>query len=470
MKIIKKVTYTFLAICIALGVYVVIGSIDAEVADDHGLLDNRISVSDVDNGFLVVKYTEVEGYELLDREHRKELKGKITSQSWDADYAQTQVSKHSKAISDFLHAAEYKHFKFHPLKNADDLPNYMPILDMMSLVILQSRLSAEQGSGAKAIALAEKALYMSQQIKVEANGYLISYMIGLVMQYESLQWFHRLAYDYDLDDEKIGKLLVSINQIPPIEHDGFEAVFAGEVAYSKVLAEQMVDESFKERWEIYKNEEDYWNSDLDGDLELGRENFKQELYILLSTLIPRFYLHKNRFLSAVAKDYKGLAEQSRLYCNKVAVPTSEYEEHKLSWIELVQSNSGLERRNADPAQFSHYFYRRCLGYAQVESVKTLLAIKRFYNAMGVFPDALIDLVPKYLNKLPVDPFDGQRLKYSKDDMWVYSLGKNFEDNGGDVSGCYFHRCYWDEACASNPTFPAAPKVCLDYEEGRSEKY
>lgn len=61
------------------------------------------------------------------------------------------------------------------------------------------------------------------------------------------------------------------------------------------------------------------------------------------------------------------------------------------------------------------------------------------------PETLDALVPDYLPRIPEDPFDGQPFRYLPravpglpPDAWaVYSIGENFEDNGG--KGYDMHR-------------------------------
>lgn len=61
-----------------------------------------------------------------------------------------------------------------------------------------------------------------------------------------------------------------------------------------------------------------------------------------------------------------------------------------------------------------------------------LATERFRLANGRWPDRLEDLVPLYLSKLPIDPFDGQplHLRRLKDGVIIYTVGEDQEDDGG----------------------------------------
>ncbi|MGA2686236.1 MAG: hypothetical protein ABSF51_14425 [Verrucomicrobiota bacterium] len=63
---------------------------------------------------------------------------------------------------------------------------------------------------------------------------------------------------------------------------------------------------------------------------------------------------------------------------------------------------------------------------------TALAIERFRSAHGRLPENLNELVPQFLSGLPVDPFDGQPLRYHRlaKGYVIYSVGADGHDDGG----------------------------------------
>jgi hypothetical protein len=62
--------------------------------------------------------------------------------------------------------------------------------------------------------------------------------------------------------------------------------------------------------------------------------------------------------------------------------------------------------------------------------KTTLAIERYRNKHGQPPDALDQLKPTYLTTIPIDPFDGNPLRYIRDSSQylVYSIGRDRKDD------------------------------------------
>jgi hypothetical protein len=78
--------------------------------------------------------------------------------------------------------------------------------------------------------------------------------------------------------------------------------------------------------------------------------------------------------------------------------------------------------------YSIYAYRRIEAAA--------LAAYAFYGDMGKYPDNLEDIIPKYLPKIPIDPFDKNggpiHLKVHGSGILIYSVGEDQCDDGGRV--------------------------------------
>jgi len=70
--------------------------------------------------------------------------------------------------------------------------------------------------------------------------------------------------------------------------------------------------------------------------------------------------------------------------------------------------------------------------AQIETAKTALGVERYRLMQGMLPETLAPLVPRYLPKIPPDPFDGRSLRYKQIERGfvVYSVGEDGADDGG----------------------------------------
>jgi len=96
-----------------------------------------------------------------------------------------------------------------------------------------------------------------------------------------------------------------------------------------------------------------------------------------------------------------------------------------------------------------------------------LAVERFRISHGHWPDSLTSLVPEYLGKVPLDPFDGKPLRYRllKDGVIIYSVGPDETDDGGNLDrenpikpGTDLGFQLWDVNSRRQPWRPPAKKT------------
>ncbi|HSI12661.1 MAG TPA: hypothetical protein VK961_11490 [Chthoniobacter sp.] len=73
--------------------------------------------------------------------------------------------------------------------------------------------------------------------------------------------------------------------------------------------------------------------------------------------------------------------------------------------------------------------------ACLRQARLAVALERFRREHAAFPDHLSQLAPQYLHSVPVDPMDGEEMRYAKDSanrFRLWSVGQDLEDDGGKV--------------------------------------
>ena len=80
--------------------------------------------------------------------------------------------------------------------------------------------------------------------------------------------------------------------------------------------------------------------------------------------------------------------------------------------------------------------------ADFEAIQTVVALMRYREANGRYPDSLESLKPMYLKTLPRDPYGPGTFSYKKvgNDFTLYSLGENLKDDGGVYDWALGHVC------------------------------
>ncbi len=94
------------------------------------------------------------------------------------------------------------------------------------------------------------------------------------------------------------------------------------------------------------------------------------------------------------------------------------------------------------------------GEASASAARLSFGLQAYYLERGTLPETLDELVPDYLPELPLDPFDGKPLRYSKERKIIYSVGNDFEDQGGsELPFTFQDDDYPAEHDQSEPTYP-----------------
>jgi hypothetical protein len=73
---------------------------------------------------------------------------------------------------------------------------------------------------------------------------------------------------------------------------------------------------------------------------------------------------------------------------------------------------------------------KCQENVAVAATRILLALKAYKLEKGKLPATLAELVPDYLDSVPLDDYDGQPMRYNAAKKVVYSVGKDLKDDGG----------------------------------------
>jgi uncharacterized membrane protein SirB2 len=111
-----------------------------------------------------------------------------------------------------------------------------------------------------------------------------------------------------------------------------------------------------------------------------------------------------------------------------------YFEVRTDWSKLDGPGSGNDLLTSIvfPA-ISRMFETCAIAEARDVCADTAVAMTRYRVDHGTLPTRLSELVPNYLDAVPIDPFDGKplRLIVKNDRSIIYSIGPDGVDNGGE---------------------------------------
>lgn len=183
------------------------------------------------------------------------------------------------------------------------------------------------------------------------------------------------------------------------------------------------------------------------DLEAGYRGFiKDRIYFLISVLSPfdeRFEppTHLNRWrervysvLGLMQKEYVMHLDYFERCIDAAQLPLHE-RTHKFGEIHMDFAE--------DVSRWQIYIFSisanmkcaeidmRVIG--RLRCAEMALAIERYRLARGEVPGSLEDLVPEFMEAVPLEPFDGEPLRYIRHEeggYTLYCIGDDWVDNGG----------------------------------------
>ena len=136
---------------------------------------------------------------------------------------------------------------------------------------------------------------------------------------------------------------------------------------------------------------------------------------------------------------KILAELHRDAIRNIPLP---YAEQDLQKVELPDTDTlagkikaaltpNLEGRAiARMTSLKGFLREKCRENTHVRATQAAIAVRCYELENGCLPDYLEQLVPKYLDRIPEDDFNGEPLRYDLDKRLIYSVGSNLKDDGG----------------------------------------
>ncbi|MFZ4397230.1 MAG: hypothetical protein ACOYOU_16565 [Kiritimatiellia bacterium] len=147
--------------------------------------------------------------------------------------------------------------------------------------------------------------------------------------------------------------------------------------------------------------------------------------------LPRYSFQRNRTVAQAA-------EHCREYV--LAAPHSYAEQmQSVAWPEDVSPDTRWKfvKRNSLGVAMERLFLWSMPSFRDLKRLecdlsgtRLVLACNAYRKTSGEWPPTLEALVPRFLDAVPRDPYDGERFRYSRERAIVYAVGVDLRDQGG----------------------------------------
>jgi len=158
-------------------------------------------------------------------------------------------------------------------------------------------------------------------------------------------------------------------------------------------------------------------------------------YLLLNLSIPKrvknnYYFKPNKTKKILIEQYKTEIEKILLPCKNIYLENENKFIRNIYLALLTENAIGKIIIDSGSLSYNSIHNKICNIELLGSIAKTILAIKAYELNTGYIPENLNELIPKYLDSIPIDPYSGNIIKYMPNRKLIYSLGFDRIDNGG----------------------------------------
>ena len=364
---------------------------DAAPPDTRDLTFRTRPVSDAENGLALLLFAKDDLYWPRDKRFKAVLRG----EAWHGDVVEEVLQKNAPLLdklersletTDFVYKKEYRDFLSDSESPGPPKSNVL-FWNLPRIVALRAQAAHREGAHERALADAFTLVEFAQKIKRSQMPYILDGYLVEGWGYKQLvTTLSESDPDAALVRTSIDRLKRSEPQLRAFQESLRNAYEAAALGVDHVT------------WEEYKNTH-VW--------------FEHRAVTKASVL---FFMPEST-KAELAKIIRQTIHHLDTEALNVPFPTIDTSDAPFFVAHNPRSQDFLDSR------YQERFQRALLTERVNYGLTTLfLALKAHHLDHGRLPERLEELVPTYVNELPVDPFDGKPLRYDPVRLRIYSTG------------------------------------------------
>lgn len=409
-RILLKLVVALILLGASAVAYVAILGIDEDPPDDSDMLLTWADIPDADNAFTYFNQAAQQVYWPKDKS--ESLCRLQSGEAWDDGLAQEFLQKNRQTLALFERGMACEQFQFPDYRQP--VPKMMPWMNMGRFLAVRVSAIDRAGRSVEALGEACKLVRFAQRME-NGRGCLVVYLVASSARHGAEQQIRMILRKADLGP---AELRAFARQLEGCEVDGMGLADTFRIEYM-----------FMAR--IYE-------TGFDG-LVSNRRLTPASVMNPWRFLWSRF-IYKPNQTKRVLRDYlrAEVDNSTKVYSQLCHAPLPFDPENSdrtsLAWrfVECYVSGNGIGNilLPAVPAAMQPQVRGALRDRVRSRVTVTLVALKAYRVRTGRLPATLAELVPDYLDAVPIDDMDGQTLRYSARKKVLYSVGTDLADDGG----------------------------------------
>lgn len=342
----------------------------------------------------------------------------ITGVSWDAGWVTKLLADNAASLRSLEQAFATDAMQLRVVSNYGEEQALKDWLMLAKLRALEARADALRGESERALDSVVALAHFGTRIREIDGGRMIHYLTGTSVIRVALSAMQRVLSDTGLARSLAIQLVRSLDGMR-LGREGWARVARGDYQWAKAV----LDESVAAR--------------ATPGARVSRDPFARDVLESLLSLTPSGYsLQRNRTLARLASHYRASMVTSRSTVSRVC-DGAQCREEEIPPLPVAPNLYSIERNSvgnywADLAERSIQVYQQTgrVSESMISAVQLMVALRAFEGTRGQMPKALDELVPEYLDRIPLDYFDGHAMRYLAEQHLIYSVGSDLADAGG----------------------------------------
>jgi hypothetical protein len=325
---------------------------------------------------------------------------------WDSKAAVALVADQAEALRIWRETMELPNIQVPEIKSFGDLVPYLSKWrNLARLVSVQARLLAEQGKAEEGLELAVDIVEFGRKQETE-GGELICSLVGIAVKSIGLERIRQIAHDHKIPNQALSDAIKRLDGLR-CDRKGMQDAFRIEYTMGANLVDQLAD------------------GDIDPDALdelMGRSGTVARMPFLFKRNQTKM-LFVEGYEIFVKNCMLRYQDRSELEFTRPSIPKALLSGNLVGHIIYSMIMPALSRAIEKLDRLDMW----------LDATRIQLAITAYRDDhAGVWPNALKDLVPAYLEQVPDDPFSARPhpLRYSVEKKLVYSVGPDGVDGGG----------------------------------------
>ena len=408
LKTLKFLTSLVFLLTVIAGLYIAFNSKDIPPPDVSDLHVPYPDVPDEENAFTVLKEetTKIE----LTSEDSDILRSVIDDKPIAPETVEEILKRFEEPLDRIAEGVKRKRCIFpRPSSVSTMVPEVTGILESGRLWSVETHLALQQGNPRRAITATRRNLILGRSVVSEPET-LIQYIVGNAVLFFAVDGVERLVLDPTVNFEALLELqeLLSMQQLLD---KALTRALKSEFLFGMIAIQ-----------EVQTKPEDFG-----ADTSYFEHPWTR--------FFPSFFLKPNETKVMFAEYYRRSLPNIGKFYSKMDTRIEEELVPSRGRIKIFPPapNMGglmISRIMLPAVDGVFHQYSEMLGNAV--GLQTLIALRSFEEEQGELPRGLDLLVPDFLEKVPVDPFDGNPLRYDPERRIVWSVGEDLIDQNGST--------------------------------------